>query len=232
MTADRPVDPNLYLLDSMVRRLGEIAEDLVFVGGCATGLLVTTPRAQSVRVTNDVDVVVEAATVSQYHAIEARLRKAGFSPDPEVICRWRASGMQLDVMPSSPDVLGFANRWYPQAIATALERKLPSGRSIRHVAGAEFLATKFEAFRDRGNGDYLASHDMEDIITVLDGRDEIESEVVAAPRDVREYLVNALALALRDDSFMTALAGHLPGDAASQARLPLLMSRLGRIAQW
>lgn len=232
MTADRPVDPNLYLLDSMVRRLGEIAEDLVFVGGCATGLLVTTPRAQSVRVTNDVDVVAEAATISQYHAIEARLRKAGFSPDPEVICRWRASGMQLDVMPSSPDVLGFANRWYPQAIATALERKLPSGRNIRHVAGAEFLATKFEAFRDRGNGDYLASHDIEDIVTVLDGREEIETEVGAAPRDVREYLVNALAPALRDDAFITALSGHLPGDPATQARLPLLMSRLGRIAKW
>lgn len=231
MTPDRSIDPNLHRLDSMVGRLGRIADVLVFVGGCATGLLVTTPRAQSVRVTHDVDVVAEAATVPQYHAIEARLRKAGFSPDPEVICRWRASGMQLDVMPSSPDVLGFANRWYPQAVATALECQLPSGHRIRHVAGAEFLATKFEAFNDRGRGDYLASHDMEDIITVLNGRDEIEAEVASASHGLREYLVKAIAHALRDSAFMTALPGHLPGDAASQARLPLLVRRLGRLVQ-
>lgn len=215
MTGDRPADPNLYLLDRMVGQLGPIADELVFVGGCATGLLVTAPRAQSIRVTNDVDVVAEAATIAQYHLIETRLRKVGFSPDPEVICRWRAAGMQLDVMPSSPDVLGFANRWYPEALATALECRLPSGRTIRHVAGAEFLATKFEAFKDRGKGDYLASHDMEDIVAILDGRDEIEAEVGAAKPALREYLIATLAAALRDDSFLTALQLMDEGGAKS-----------------
>jgi predicted nucleotidyltransferase len=229
MNEARRADPNLALLDAMVALLGPIANELVFIGGCATGLLVTAPRAQSVRVTHDVDVVAEATTIPQFHAIESRLRKIGFSPDPEVICRWNAAGFQLDIMPSSPAVLGFANRWYPAALASALERTLPSGRKIRHVAGPEFLATKFEAFRDRGKGDYLASHDLEDIVTVLDGREEIEVEINAAPTDLGAYVRAAIAALLRAEAFITALPAHLAGDMASQARLPGLIERMRRM---
>lgn len=231
MTDAQDEDPNIQMLDAMVGILGNLADDLVFVGGCATGLLVTALRAQSVRVTNDVDVVTEATTVAQYHAIEARLRNAGFLPDPEVICRWRASGLQLDLMPSAPEVLGFANRWYPRALSTAINRALPSGRMIRHIAGPEFLATKFEAFKDRGNSDYLASHDLEDVITVLDGRDEIEYEIASTTGEIKSYITGVLSRLMTIDAFMTALPGHLPGDAASQGRLPQLMGRLHRIAR-
>lgn len=57
MNANLGPHPNTELLDTMVGLLGDLAGDLVFVGGCATELLVTVARAQSVRVTTDVDVV-------------------------------------------------------------------------------------------------------------------------------------------------------------------------------
>jgi hypothetical protein len=75
----------MELLDTMVGLLGDIADDLVFIGGCATGLWVTAIRVQSVRVTTDVDVVTEAMTIREYHIVEARLRQKKFEPDPEVI---------------------------------------------------------------------------------------------------------------------------------------------------
>ena len=228
---NRPAaDPNTQLLDRMVGQLGDIADELVFIGGCATGLFITTPRVQSVRVTTDVDVIAEATTILEYHALEARLRAKGFKPQPDLICRWNIAGLQLDLLPSGPDVLSFHNRWYPQAVASAQAHTLPSGRRIRLVSSALFLATKFEAFHDRGNADFLASHDLEDIITVVDGRETLTDEVAAAPDDVRDYLRSELTALLRDDAFVTALPGHLPGDVVSQARLPQLLEALRRLA--
>ncbi len=155
---------NTALLEGMVRVLGEVADDLVFVGGCATDLLVTSVRPDYVRATTDVDVVAEVTTIHEYHALEKRIAAKGFKHDPEVVCRWRVAGLQLDVMPSGSGVLGFQNHWYPLAVATAAPYVLPSSRTIRLVSGPLFLATKLEAFRDRGGGDYVASHDLEDIV--------------------------------------------------------------------
>ena len=41
-------NPNLAMLEIAVRALGDLCESLVFVGGCATGLLVTTVRAHHI----------------------------------------------------------------------------------------------------------------------------------------------------------------------------------------
>jgi predicted nucleotidyltransferase len=221
---------NTALLEQMVGLLGDVVTDLVFVGGCATGLFVNTVRAEEIRVTSDVDVVAEVTTVRQYHALEKRLAARGFRPDPEVICRWRLAGQQLDVMPSGPDVLGFSNPWYPLAFATANSHVLPSGRSIRLVTSPLFLATKLAAFRSRGASDYLASHDLEDIVSVVDGRAELLAEVALASAEVRSYLRLQLGELLAVDAFVTALPGHLPGDSASQARLPMLVEKFRRLA--
>ncbi|HVO48408.1 MAG TPA: hypothetical protein VMT29_18980 [Steroidobacteraceae bacterium] len=223
-------DPNAELLDTMVELLGDVADDLVFIGGCATGLLVTATRVQSVRVTMDVDVVAEATTIREYQLVEARLRKRKFEPDPEVICRWHFRGLQLDLMPSGPNVLSFHNRWYPLAVKTAVPRRLPSGRTLRTLTGPLFLATKMEAFLDRGEGDFLASHDLEDIVTLIDGREELMNEVAASDPELRDYLGSRMTELLRQDEFLTALPGHLPRDSASQARLPRLLATLRRLA--
>ena len=36
-------DPNLEILKLAVDQLGELVDEMVFLGGCATGLLVTDP---------------------------------------------------------------------------------------------------------------------------------------------------------------------------------------------
>jgi len=91
------------MLEMAVQALGDLCESLVFVGGCATGLLVTTVRAHYIRPTEDVDVVTRVATVRGYHEVEAGLTARGFKHDisPEApICRWRGGGTTLDLMPS------------------------------------------------------------------------------------------------------------------------------------
>jgi hypothetical protein len=220
-------NPNLAILELVAHALGPVCEDVVFVGGSATGLLLTQARPDRIRITEDVDIVAQALTVHDYHAIEKRVRAQGFSNDmrPDApVCRWVYKNVTLDVMPTVKDILGFANRWYPLAIATAQLVTLPSGQSIKLISAPVFIATKLEAFKDRGKDargqpDFLGSHDMEDIITVADRRPELIDECRAMPLELRGYLVQEFSALFANADFETTIAGHLPGDAASQSRL-------------
>lgn len=118
----RADDPNLPDLRRIAEALGELREQVVFVGGAVAGLLVTDPLADSVRATRDVDAVVNANR-AMFHRIEEQVAERGFVRDAssEVICRWvhKASGVVFDLMPVQPEVLGFTNRWYAYAVQTA-----------------------------------------------------------------------------------------------------------------
>lgn len=227
-------NPNLAILEMAVQALGELTDSLVFVGGCATGLLVTRIRANQIRATEDVDVVAQIATIAEYHGVESVLASRGFkhatSPDAP-ICRWLAAGITLDLMASQPGVLSFHNRWYPLAVSTASLMTLPSGRSIKLIAAPVFVATKLEAFKGRGDGDFLVSHDLEDIITVVDGRPALVDELRGAPEELRTYMATEITSLLRTPEFLDALPGHLPGDSASQSRVPILINLLEALAR-
>jgi predicted nucleotidyltransferase len=143
------------------------------------------------RLTTDVDVIVEIASRGDYYRLSDSLRAAGFTEDTSEgtpVCRWIVDGVVVDVMPTDEEILGFSNQWYPQAVQSATLQVIAEDMAIRIVTAPYFLATKIDAFFNRGNGDFIASHDMEDIITLLDGRPEIVEEVTAAPEEVQEFL--------------------------------------------
>lgn len=230
----RERNPNLQILETAVELLGPLADDMVFLGGCATGLLLTDVAAPPIRVTQDVDVITEVASLGDYHRLSGQLRKRGFKEDQSTdapICRWVAAGVVLDIMPTRPEILGFGNEWYQPALNAAVVVELPSGKRIRMVTAPYFLATKLAAFDSRGKGDYVMSHDMEDIVAVLDGRSEIVNEVKGTDETLRKHLMRRCAALLRDTNFVAALPGHLPGDAASQARVPFTLERITEIAE-
>lgn len=150
-----PNDPNVVLLEHVAQRLdAALRDELVFVGGAVAGMLITDPAHPAIRPTRDVDLIVRVVTRRDYYGIEQRLSALGFTPDLSAeapICRWRIDGTVIvDVMPTLDEILGFANRWYPLALDTALSVYLPSGTPIRLIAPPAFLATKLEAFAGRG----------------------------------------------------------------------------------
>lgn len=55
-------DPNRALLESVVRLLAPVLHELVFVGGCTTGLFITDPAAGGIRPTRDVDAIVDVTS--------------------------------------------------------------------------------------------------------------------------------------------------------------------------
>jgi hypothetical protein len=224
-------DENRKLLIRGAQMLGDLRDEFVFVGGCTTGLLITDPAAADIRPTLDVDVIVATTSVAEYYAIAKRLRALGFHEDTKVICRWKhRNDLTLDVMPTDKSVLGFANKWYTGAIAHAVDCELEAGLIIRVVTPPYFCATKIEAFHGRGNGDYAGSHDLEDFLAVVDGRQGLVAEIQVAEATVRRYLAAEVRGLLVLQEFLDALPASLMPDAASQARLPLLLSRLEQIA--
>lgn len=230
----RPIDPNRAILLHVAQALGDLRESLVFVGGCATGLLVTSIRAQVIRPTEDVDIVAQAKTAREYHMAEKKLLERGFVHDVSAdapICRWRYEGIMVDLMPSEEGVLGFHNLWYPLALKTAQVVMLDEAVSIRLIAAPVFVATKLEAFQGRGKGDFLMSHDLEDIITVIDGRASLVEEARQYPIELRKYLAENFRTLLEIPAFLDALAGHLPGDTASQARMSGLINKFKEVAR-
>ncbi len=218
-------DPNLPQLRQIAEALGDLREQMVFVGGAVAGLLVTDPLADPVRATRDVDAVVNASRTSFYR-IEEAVAQRGFSRDvtSEVICRWvhKGSGTLFDLMPVEPEVLGFSNRWYPYAIETAELRDLGSGITIWLASAVGFVATKLEAFAGRGGSDYLSSHDIEDVLNIVDGREELANELAAAPAEIRDAVGDAFGRLLSDPNFKNML----PGMLAEPERAELVLQRI------
>jgi len=235
MQVFNPNDPNVVMLERVARSLGpELCSQLVFVGGAAAGLLITDLALPAIRRTDDVDIVTSAEALADYYRFEDQLRGLGFvqdqSPDAPV-CRWRVDGVAVDLMPTQEEILGFTNRWYRMGVATAQTLTLPSGVPIRVLRAPEFIATKLEAFYGRGGGDYLFSHDMGDIISVIDGRESLLREGLDSLSPLREYLAARFQHLLTDRRFVDALPGHLPPDEASQARLPDLLIKIQKISE-
>jgi len=227
-------NPNLLILETAVHRLGALADEFVFLGGCATGLLINDLAAPPIRETVDVDVIVQVLSMGGYYALSDRLRQQGFSEDSSdeaPVCRWTDGRVILDVMPTDPRVLGFGNEWYDTAMTHAIEIELPSGKAIRIVSAPYFLITKLEAFEGRGAGDYQMSHDIEDIVAVLDGRPVIVDEVRQSAAELCFVLAERFRGLLNKHRFVDAISGHLPTDEASQARVPMVIDRMKRIAE-
>lgn len=227
------LDPNIQMVETVASALGSLRPEVVFLGGCAAGLLLTDPAASCIRPTRDVDVIVEVTSRRGYREVEKALAERGFKHDTREgapICRWVLDSVILDVMPTDSSILGFSNPWYADAFKTSILYILPGGLEIRLVSPPCFLATKLEAFFGRGQSDYYGSHDLEDLVAVIDGRPEIVAEVHAADPVLRKYLKQAMEPLLQDPQFCYALQGHLPGDSGSQARLPELMRRMKGIA--
>jgi predicted nucleotidyltransferase len=223
-------DPNIELLSGMVHAMGPLCDQVVFVGGCATGLLITQPLVADARATEDVDAIVEVASLVAYHALADQLMARGFKQtmaDNTPPFRWFWNRMQLDLVPLDEKVLGFANRWYRPGFAAAQSAILPTGLKLRHLSAPYFVATKLEAFNDRGNGDVLLSHDLEDIITVVDGREELLAELAAAPGQVSRFVADQFQSVLNHTDF----SNTLPGIVAQSTRAGLVLQRFTDIAK-
>ena len=77
----------------------------------------------------------------------------------------------------------------------------------------------------RGDADYLASHDLEDIITVVAGRPELLQEVRREGESVQRWLSDRAAAFLLEPASTYAIQGALPDAARIQGVIEDTRSR-------
>jgi predicted nucleotidyltransferase len=221
---------NITRIKAVYLALGELAPEVVFVGGATVSLYSTRPETET-RPTDDVDIVVDIMHYKDYAAIEKKLRSNGFVNDVEsgVICRYIIHGVTVDVMPTSEDILGFSNKWYPEAFANSIWINLEDGLSIRVFSTPDFLATKLEAFADRGENEGRFSSDFEDIVHVLNNRQSIWEEMKNADKQVKKYLKREFAKLLDQKYIDEWISVHL--DYSEQRRVGFILGSLAEFAE-
>ncbi len=203
--------------------------DPVFTGGSVVGLLITDPAAPPPSRTKDIDIVLEITGYGEFAAMEHLLRQAGFTQNllenvPVVAWHWR--GVRVDFLPHQPNAMMHTNRWFPYLIDEAERVEILPGKHAWCASAPCFIATKLEAFFSRGKGDFLMSKDIEDILAVVDGREELEEEMKLATPDVRGFVITSLIGLLEDGRFMDSIPQIVPDDT----REMILTNRIRRIA--
>lgn len=221
------------MLAVVARGLKDLKDQVVFVGGATVDLYITNPGGEPLRATDDVDCVIEITSRGGYRALEEKLRDLKFThPLDEVhppICRWRFSGILVDVMPTDAAVLGFSNRWYPDGMTHAEKRTLPDGQEIAIFSLPYFLASKIEAFLGRGKNDFYGSQDMEDIVTVIDRAEDLRDKVIGAPKAAKTYIGEKFGSFLGNELFVQSVTGHL-GPGVGPKRLERALELLRGLA--
>ena len=229
--------PSADDIAAVVQALGDLKDSCLLTGGASIPFYCTERLEELPRATRDVDVVVHVSARGDFQDIEDRLRQRGFSHDRREgapICRWilhAAIGeITVDLMPSDGSVLGFTNPWYEAGWSLAIPVQLTPACQWRMLSPPFVLAAKCVAYTSRGAGDPYSSHDFEDIIRLVNARPALPREVAAAPAACQGFLAGFFAQVLTNPDLAMIISGHLNGDPSSQARLPLVRSRLEQLA--
>ncbi|MBI6603515.1 hypothetical protein HBO01_22840 [Pseudomonas rhodesiae] len=222
----------LQMLEAVADALGaELRQQVAFVGGCTTVLLITDEYTQeSIRGTDDVDLVIHLTSTAAWYRLEETLKTKGFKNTGQdtVTCRLRLGALKVDFMPTDEKILGFSNTWFVGGLENAIDYTLPNGTPIKVFAAPWFLAAKLQAYLGRGKGDLLMSNDIEDIIALLDGREELIAETKYAPIELRRFVGEELSSLLR----LTAFQDVIQSTAQDPDRETLIYERLDRLIEF
>lgn len=217
---------NIELVMIVAKAISALPIETAFIGGATLELFITDNTAPPLRPTIDVDCVVEVVTKKEYYKLQETLEGIGFKhllPGEEgPICRMTYSGIKVDFIPADGSVLGFGNRWHAEGLKHAEEFTLPDATKIRGFSLPYLLASKIEAFRDRGNKDFQLSHDIEDVMALIDGASEVIKKITGSPVTVRDYLQKSFSEFLENERFLECIEGHLPGEGRAVRALKII----------
>jgi hypothetical protein len=205
-------DASVERIVSVVRALGPLAREITFIGGAIAPLLRTDHTIPRSRPTKDVDAIVASRGHRDDGRFSEALRARGFTHVTGMRAhahRWRSEeGILADFVPAGDHAGASGSRWDVLAIESAVT-VVVDGAAVRHASAAAFLALKLDAFNDRGGGDVLASHDVEDVVALIASRASIVADISASHAEIRAR-VQRFARAVIDAGIVDdILAAHL-----------------------
>ena len=230
---EKQIHPDIEILQIVAKALGDLLENVVFVGGATTTLYIDDPASAQSLATEDVDCIVELSNLLSFDIFDHKLSKLGFKHPMDgegaPICRRMLGNIKVDMMPTDPKFFGFSNRWYPEGVLHKTECVLPNGQKVYTLSVPFFIATKMEAMRDRGGNDLRFSHDLEDIILVLSGCSNALSSLKASPTSVKGYLMDSFAALLKNPYFEESIDIALNSRGEDLARSELVLKIVSEI---
>jgi predicted nucleotidyltransferase len=183
---------NIAVVAEIAAALKDMKNDMIFVGGAVVSLYTDDPAADEIRPTQDVDMTLNILNLGHWGKVQEKLSTLGFYPDPfgHAICSYKYKDIPIDIMAMEDGPLGPANKWYSIG-SKDLWSAQAKEQEIKILSTPCYLATKFEAFNDRGF-DFRTSHDIEDIIYILDNRTSIVEEVINSEPSIRAFVFEQL----------------------------------------
>ncbi|RYY54201.1 MAG: hypothetical protein EOO09_15175 [Chitinophagaceae bacterium] len=207
---------NVLRIKAVNTLLEELSKEVVYVGG-ATVSLYADRAGLDFRPTQDVDILVEVSTTGDYLTLQEKLRNKGFEVDTSAkfVGRFKAQGLIIDLMATNEAILGFSNRWYSDGFRNAIDFQIDQRDAVKIFTSSHFIASKLEAYKNRGKGDGRTSTDFEDIIYVLANRMKIWEEMLAATEELRDYLKKEFAELSANPYLEEWVEGHVGFDSSS-----------------
>ena len=216
---------NTAVVAEVAKALEEVKENMVFVGGAIVSLYTDDPAADEIRPTKDIDLTLDIINLSHWQKVQERLGKLGFHPDPfgHAICSFIYKDIPVDIMASEDGPLGPANQWYRIGFENLWTAKAKD-QDIKILSAPCYLATKFEAFNNRGS-DYRISHDIEDIIYVIDNRTTIVEEVLESDPRINSFLKQELQKIVSRGLLTEVLLAHTH-PLMVEERIPIISEKI------
>jgi predicted nucleotidyltransferase len=220
---------NIGVIKKIALALGELNEQVVYVGGATVGLYINDPAADDVRPTKDVDISLSLATLVELEQVREKLIAKGFiqTAEDQVICRFRYQDVKVDVMNTKAIAWAPANPWFAPGFAFKENVEI-DGQTIKILPLPYFLATKFSAFNSRGNNEPRTSHDFEDIVYIIDNRTDLIEQILKANNDVKPFLKSEFESILNDKVKQEAVLANLFYESRDE-RFAMISEKLHQI---
>jgi hypothetical protein len=221
---------NEYMVEKIARALGPLCESMVFVGGATVSLYVAAQLRPDVRLTKDVDLVIEILNYGELEELRDGLVKLGFfqTAEDDVPCRFRFEEIIVDVMSTKAVGWAPANPWFEMGYEHAIICKI-GDLQIKLLTLPFFLATKFVAFHGLAK-DPRTSHDLEDIAFLLDNHEKWETLIETSPPILRTYLEKEFQGILSDRKIQEGIEGNLPPTSQPE-RLAVMLDRMRKFVK-
>jgi len=219
---------NLKVVEKVAISLEELNDDVIYVGGAVVSLYVTDEGAEQPRPTKDIDISVQISTYSQMDELREKLalKKIYPAPSEKIMYRYSYEDILIDFIPFEETILGPTNSWLKPGFEKAYPVNIGE-IEIKILPVSLFLATKWEAYKSRGN-DPRTSHDFEDIIYIVDNNLEVVEDIRNANKDVQNFLKEMSTEILNHNSRNEIIECHINPFSANERR-EIVIAKLNEI---
>ncbi|SMN17286.1 hypothetical protein CRYPA_1233 [uncultured Candidatus Thioglobus sp.] len=219
---------NIGVVAEIAEALKEFKDQVIFVGGSVVSLYTDDPAADDIRPTADIDITVKLMNQGNYLQIQKHLSGLGFKLDMagHSVCSYKYKDIPVDIMSTEDMLLIPSTKWFKLGLTT-LQTVQANNIDIQILSAPYFLATKFKAFNDR-SADYRTSHDIEDVIYILDNRINIANEINQADLKVKEFIKSEFQKIIDNNALEEIIAAHVHPLVIEQRQV-IIMDKLTQI---